>query len=165
MESIYNSDSKKTELNISDWVEFIAALKLISETTEFLEFYQSPNTTDNSIKKVIMSTISDATKTEIPSAMSSFLDTILKNKRVGIVPDILDILTSKGSNNEQVEVYTPYRLTDKQLSELKFPNPTVIKQQHINKSLLAGIRVTNGNQSLDLSISQSIKQFSSHITK
>ncbi len=142
--------------------ELTGLCQLISENVDLLGVVRSPALT-RSEHQVIFQTLSE--KLKLSKVLSSFLDVLAGNRRLGLIFDIHGIFQDMVDAIEgltHVEVTSSHTLTADQQATIQkllsdYTAGTVAVTYLLNPDLLGGILVRMGNQVIDLSLATKLQ--------
>jgi len=138
------------------WADLVSEMSQVASNPDVREAMADPRLGD----KQRVELFSGLIKVELPQAARNFIELLVENDRLLLLPDIATqfvVLRNRHEGTAQAEITSAFELSDDQVKELvaaleqKFglklkPNVTV------DKSLIGGVRVAVGDQVLDTSV-------------
>lgn len=143
--------------NDSEKQEFYDTLKIINqvieEDEEVIKVFEHPRITPDQKKEIIKNVLTN----KVSDTFLNFLYVVIDHQRISNLKDIAESykdLFDDYLNLKEVDVYTKYPLTSDQKQELrvylaKHYNKKIVINEHLDSSLVGGIKVVVDNEVLD----------------
>ena len=143
--------------NDSEKQEFYDALKIINQAIadneDIIKVFEHPSITPDQKKEIIKKVLTN----KISDTLLNFLYVIVDHQRISDLSDIVEsykVLIDDYYKLKEVEIYTKYPLSNNQKQELcsfltKKYNKNIVINEHLDLSLVGGIKVVIDNEILD----------------
>lgn len=150
------SAARDDKAGLPAWADLVSEMSQVASNPDVREAMADPRLGD----KQRVELFSGLIKAELPQAARNFIELLVENDRLLLLPDIATqfvVLRNRHEGTAQAEITSAFELSDAQVKELvaalelKFglklkPNVTV------DQSLIGGVRVAVGDQVLDTSV-------------
>ncbi|MYM33023.1 F0F1 ATP synthase subunit delta [Duganella sp. FT94W] len=148
--------------NLAQWSALVSELAQIGSNADVLDYARNPKVSESDVTAAIVSLV----KTPLPAEVHNFLDMLISNGRIVLLPEIAaQFLRLKNSAEGVADavINSAFELSAAQVSELvatlekKFSrklNPSVT----VDPSLIGGVRVVVGDEVLDTSVRAKLQQ-------
>lgn len=143
--------------DLPKWTALVAHLAEIGANPEIQELAANPNLNKKQFVDLLLSLV----KSEGNQELQNFLEVLLENGRVQILPEIgtqFHLLKNTSEGAADAEIISAFPLSDDQLQELlknlekRFFRKLKATKVSIDNSLIGGVIVTVGDEVLDLSV-------------
>lgn len=143
--------------DLPKWTALVASLAEIGANPDIQELAANPNLNKEQFVGLLLSLV----KSEGNRELKNFLEVLLENDRVQILPEIgtqFHLLKNISEGTADAEIISAFPLSDDQLQELlknlekRFFRKLKAKEVSIDNSLIGGVIVTVGDEVLDLSV-------------
>lgn len=142
---------------------------VLKKNPNLFAFLNSPFNSAKDKEETINNIFSDV----IVSEVLLFIKMLINNKilaNLDEVRKIYDDLLNKDENILEAKVYTPFRLTDKQLTALKAAfhkktNKQIVFKQYIDESLIAGLKIIIDDTLYEYSIDSQLESIKKNLIK
>ncbi len=140
--------------------------EVFSDNTDYLKIFKTPDIKQDDKKNLLAKALINVDK-----YILHFLFVLLDNDRIDNFDEIVkdySMLLSEYKKEIVVDVTTAVNLTDEQIKKLasnlekKFLKKVVIKN-HIDKKIIGGMKISKGNDIIDLSVSKKLKSLEKKI--
>lgn len=146
----------KETTSAAKWSESLAFLSAVISSKEISELVDNPKVKKGRLTELLL----DVSKGQIDNEGVNFLQLLVQNNRLALLPDIARLFEEQKAEDEgyiAVEVLTAFAFTKE--SQQKFAatlEKTLSKKVHMNvaldKSLIGGVLVRAGDQVIDGSV-------------
>jgi F-type H+-transporting ATPase subunit delta len=148
--------------NMTAWSDLISEMAQVGAHPDVKSLAGNPNLTDRQISDTLLALLTS----NITDEVKNFVDMLVKNGRVTLLPEIgaqFQALKNDSEGAADVQIFSAFVMTDSQIADLvaalgkKFGrklNPTV----NVDPSLIGGVRVVVGDEVLDTSVRAKLQQ-------
>lgn len=154
--------------NLAQWSDLVSELAQVGAHADVLAYARNPKVSDSDIAATIQSLL----KSPLTPEAKNFLDMLLANGRIELLPEIgaqFAQLKNGAEGAADADITSAFELSAAQVSELvatlekKFSrklNPTVT----VDPSLIGGVRVVVGDEVLDTSVRAKLQTMRTALT-
>ena len=154
--------------NLAQWSDLVSELAQVGAHADVLAYARNPKVSDSDIAATIQSLL----KSPLTPEAKNFLDMLLANGRIELLPEIgtqFALLKNSAEGAADADIASAFELSAAQVSELvatlekKFSrklNPNVT----VDPSLIGGVRVVVGDEVLDTSVRAKLQQMRTALT-
>jgi F-type H+-transporting ATPase subunit delta len=154
--------------NLAAWSDLVSEMAQVGGNADVLAYARNPKVSDSDIAATIQSLL----KSPLTPEAKNFLDMLLANGRIELLPEIgaqFAQLKNSAEGAADAEITSAFELSAAQVSELvatlekKFSrklNPNVT----VDPSLIGGVRVVVGDEVLDTSVRAKLQQMRTALT-
>jgi F-type H+-transporting ATPase subunit delta len=154
--------------NLAQWSDLVSELAQVGAHADVLAYARNPKVSDSDIAATIQSLL----KSPLTPEAKNFLDMLLANGRIELLPEIgvqFALLKNSAEGAADADIISAFELSAAQVSELvatlekKFSrklNPNVT----VDPSLIGGVRVVVGDEVLDTSVRAKLQQMRTALT-
>lgn len=148
--------------DISAWSGLMTRMAQIGAHPDVKELVSNPKLSDRQVSDTILALL----KSDIPTEARNFLEVLVENGRISLLPEIstqFHALKDVDEGAANARIVSAFEMSESQIGELvatlgkKFGrklNPTVA----VDSSLIGGVCVTVGDEMLDLSVRAKLQQ-------
>ncbi|WXU00167.1 MAG: ATP synthase subunit delta [Catillopecten margaritatus gill symbiont] len=156
----------------SVWRSILEVGASIADDTKMRAFIASPNATKAVKSKAIIEIYQSAMGRMLNAQEIAFVDLLLKNNRIGVLPSILALFDAKcnlGSDAKVFQVTSAYKLSAAEEKKItrdlsdKYKT-TVSIDTEIDKNLVGGVVIKEGDKVTDLSIQARVNGLGSSLS-
>jgi F-type H+-transporting ATPase subunit delta len=138
---------------LGKWSEMLAALALVAQDERVQRAVADPNLSDAQVAGLFISILSG----KLSGEAENLLRVLAENKRLELLPEIrvqFQALKNEREGVVEAEVHTAFELTEAQVADLvqrleKKTGRKVKARIHIEKDLIAGVKVVLGDKVID----------------
>jgi F-type H+-transporting ATPase subunit delta len=138
---------------LAKWSEMLGALALVADDARVQAAVADPNRSDAQAAGLFISILSGRLNGEA----ENFLRVLAQNGRLELLPEIraqFEVLKNEREGVLEAEVHSAFELTDAQVAELaqrleKKTGRKIRAKLHVNKELIAGVRIVVGDKVID----------------
>ncbi|MGV7211014.1 F0F1 ATP synthase subunit delta [Oxalobacteraceae bacterium A2-2] len=142
--------------NLGAWSDLVSELAQIGANEEVLAYVRNPKVSESEVA----ATVAALLKTPLSAEAKNFLDMLIGNGRIELLPEIgaqFQLLKNSAEGAADAEISSAFELSAAQVTELvatlekKFSrklNPSIT----VDPSLIGGVRVVVGDEVLDTSV-------------
>lgn len=154
--------------NLAAWSDLVSEMAQVGGNADVLAYARNPKVSDSDIAATIQSLL----KSPLTPEAKNFLDMLLANGRIELLPEIgaqFQLLKNSAEGAADADIISAFELSAAQVSELvatlenKFSrklNPNVT----VDPSLIGGVRVVVGDEVLDTSVRAKLQQMRTALT-
>lgn len=154
--------------NLAAWSDLVSELAQVGANADVLAYARNPKVSDSDIAATFQSLL----KSPLTAEAKNFLDMLLANGRIELLPEIgaqFAQLKNSAEGAADADIISAFELSAAQVSELvatlekKFSrklNPNVT----VDPSLIGGVRVVVGDEVLDTSVRAKLQQMRTALT-
>lgn len=154
--------------NLAQWSDLVSEMAQVGANADVLAYARNPKVSDSDIAATIQSLL----KSPLTPEAKNFLDMLLANGRIELLPEIgtqFAQLKNLAEGAADADITSAFELSAAQVSELvatlekKFSrklNPTVT----VDPSLIGGVRVVVGDEVLDTSVRAKLQTMRTALT-
>ncbi|MBY0241393.1 MAG: F0F1 ATP synthase subunit delta [Burkholderiaceae bacterium] len=154
--------------NLAQWSDLVSELAQVGAHADVLAYARNPKVSDSDIAATIQSLL----KSPLTPEANNFLNMLLANGRIELLPEIgtqFALLKNSAEGAADADIISAFELSAAQVSELvatlekKFSrklNPNVT----VDPSLIGGVRVVVGDEVLDTSVRAKLQQMRTALT-
>ena len=154
--------------DLSAWATLVGEMAQVAANPEFAAFAQNPKLADADVQATLIS----ALKAPLNDAAKNFINMLIENNRLALLPEIADQFNALKNAQEgaaDAAIVSAFEMPAAQVAELvatlekKFGrklNPMVT----IDASLIGGVRVVVGDEVLDTSVRAKLQQMQVALT-
>ncbi|MES2258871.1 MAG: F0F1 ATP synthase subunit delta [Pseudomonadota bacterium] len=148
--------------NLAAWSDLVSELAQIGEHADVLAYARNPKITESDVAATILALL----KAPLTAEAKNFLDMLIANGRIELLPEIgaqFQLLKNSAEGAADAEITSAFDMSEAQVTELiatlekKFSrklNPSVT----VDPSLIGGVRVVVGDEVLDTSVRAKLQQ-------
>ena len=161
------SHSSEKGLN-EKWLDFFAAIECLFSNNQLLDFVCSPKLNATAKFDFLVDLLKKTLKEKITQEQQNFMQLILKNDRVEVLPEIalnFRALLSSSGKERLFTIISAYKLSDSEEKSLlkslsaKFDCNASIEVE-IQKDLIGGVIVKDGDRIIDGSVNAQLRELS-----
>jgi len=138
---------------LAKWSEMLGALALVAQDERVQRAVADPNLSDAQVAGVFISILSG----KLSAEADNLLRVLAENGRIGLLPEIrtqFEALKNEREGVVEAEVQSAFELTEAQVADLvqrleKKTGRKVRTKVHLNKDLIAGVKVVLGDKVID----------------
>ncbi|SMN13296.1 ATP synthase delta chain [Bathymodiolus heckerae thiotrophic gill symbiont] len=153
----------------ADWKDVLEVGALVADDATMCAFVSSPSATKFDKVRTMTAVFESALGRMLNRQEASFVNLLLENGRIRVLPDILDsfkVMANLGSDAKAFRVISAYKLStteEKQIvSDLSDKyNTTVSIDTEVDENLVGGVVIKEGDKVIDLSIQARVDELSS----
>ena len=154
---------------LGDWSGVLRTLAQVAENADMQACIGNPQLSAGQLYELVLT----ACKTELSVEAKNFVQLLVRNRRLGLAPEIRDQFEALKLEREGVvdaDIETAFPLDDAQLASLvadlerKFRRK-VSPRVRVDKELLGGVRVTVGDEVIDGSVRSKLAAMATAIAK
>ena len=157
-------DYAKSVDQVDAWLKYLAVSAGLASVAKIANAFASPDK-DN---KTLVSLLGQEDAEE---GFENFLKLLADNNRLGLLPDILVLFKFINEQDSKVlsaDVFTAEKLDREQLTSIasslsKRTQKNIKLQQHIDKSLLSGVRIQAGDLVIDGSLKAKLEKLKTQL--
>ena len=148
--------------NLSAWTDLVSEMAQVGAHPDVKALVDNPRLTDSQVSDTILSLL----KSDISSEARSFIEVLVENGRVLLLPEIgeqFHDLKNAAEGSADAQIVSAFEMSDAQVGDLvvllekRFGRkliPTVV----VDNSLIGGVCVTVGDEVLDTSVRARLQQ-------
>lgn len=148
--------------NLAQWSDLVSEMTQVGGHADVLAYARNPKVSDGDVAATIQSLL----KSPLNAEAKNFLDMLVANGRIELLPEIgaqFQLLKNSAEGAADAEITSAFELSAAQVTELvatlekKFNrklNPSVT----VDPSLIGGVRVVVGDEVLDTSVRAKLQQ-------
>lgn len=154
--------------NIKDWHLILNASSSIVQDNNAVGYISSPKVSKVKKYDFIVALVTDITKLDLSNEQQNFFNIVVNNNRLNALPTILEQFNKLEATIEKehiFEIISAYPLSDKEQNKLltilsnKYSCKANLKIK-IDKNLIGGIVIKDGDKVINGTISQALEEFS-----
>ena len=138
---------------LAKWSEMLGALALVAQDERVQRAVADPNLSDAQVAGMFIAILSGRLSAEA----ENLLRVLAENGRIGLLPEIrtqFEALKNEREGVVEAEVQSAFELTEAQVADLvqrleKKTGRKVRTKVHLNKDLIAGVKVVLGDKVID----------------
>lgn len=154
--------------NLAAWSDLVSEMAQVGGNADVLAYARNPKVSDSDIAATIQSLL----KSPLTPEANNFLNMLLANGRIELLPEIgaqFALLKNSAEGAADADIISAFELSAAQVTELvatlekKFSrklNPNVT----VDPSLIGGVRVVVGDEVLDTSVRAKLQQMRTALT-
>ena len=148
--------------NLSAWAELVAEMAQIGAHPDVLTLADNPNLTDRQVSDTLLALL----KSSMSAEVKNFIEVLVENGRVTLLPEInvqFQALKNAHEGSADAQIVSAFEMSEDQVKQVLFPlekkfgrklNPKV----SVDSALIGGVRVTVGDEVLDMSVRAKLQQ-------
>jgi len=156
----------------ADWKEVLTVGALVADDTTMRAFVASPSSSKSDKVETMVAVFKSALNRVLSKQESSFVNLLLENGRMEILPAILELFETMGNLNGDTKTFhivSAYQLSEKEkaqiVSDLSNKYSTTVNiDVTVDENLVGGVVIKEGDKVIDLSIQARIGELGSHLS-
>jgi F-type H+-transporting ATPase subunit delta len=144
--------------DVTAWSACVAELSVIGANEDIQQMASNPRLTKNQVISTLLSLVKS---TENQDALKNFIEVLVENDRINLLPEIgiqFQELKNASEGVADADIVTAFPMEDRQLNDLlkdlekRFSVKLNATKVTVDNSLIGGVIVTVGDEVLDLSV-------------
>lgn len=148
--------------NLSAWSDLVAEMAQFGAHPDVQALVDNPNLTDRQVSDTLLALL----KSSLSDEVKNFIEVLVENGRVTLLPEInvqFQALKNAYEGSADAQIVSAFEMSDAQVNQVlsslekKFGrklNPKV----SVDNALIGGVRVTVGDEVLDMSVRAKLQQ-------
>lgn len=157
--------------NYDNWKTTLDSLAMISKDSLSVDFINSPSFSNADKVSFLTKSLTSIIGRDTSKEENNFMTLLVDNNRVNVSSGIAELFSNFATNNNKhISVISAYDLEESEKSQLvdtlkKKYNCEIILDVSVNKELVGGIVIKDGDKVIDLSITASAEKLAACLAK